>query len=153
SPLICFESAFPDLSRTAVRDGADLLVFQTATTTFQGTWAPDQHAALAAVRAVETGRPTVQAALAGTTAGFDARGHLLAWHPAGAGTVVLQVPRAVSRTPYDALGDWVPAGSVALLAAALVGLSVPEARQEPTERRRRRRSGIPVGTNATSPLH
>ena len=95
----------------------------------------------------------MQAALAGTTAAFDARGRLLAWHPAAAGTVVLQVPRAVGRTPYDALGDWVPAGSVALLVAALVGLSLPEARKARTERHRWRRSGIPAGTNATSPLH
>ena len=51
APLICFESAFPDMSRTAVDRGAQLLVFQSATTTFQGTWAPDQHASLAAVRA------------------------------------------------------------------------------------------------------
>ena len=124
SPLICFESAVPDLSRTAVGAGAELLVFQTATTTFQGTWAPDQHASLAAVRAVETGRPTVHAALAGTTAVFDARGRLLAWHSAATGAVVVQVPRATVRTLYDVLGDWVPAGSMMLLAAALLGLSL-----------------------------
>lgn len=126
SPLICFESAFPDLSRTAADDGADLLVFQTATTTFQGTWAPDQHAGLAAVRAVETGRPAVHAALAGTTAAFDARGRLLAWHSGSTGSVVLQLPRGVSRTPYDVLGAWVPAGSVLLLAATLVAFSLSE---------------------------
>ncbi len=124
APLICFESAFPDLSRRATLDGAELLVFQSATTTFQGTWAPDQHASLAAVRAVETGRPTVQATLAGTTATFDAQGRRLAWHPAATGTVTFTVPLAARDTPYDRFGDWVPAWCFAALAASAIGLSL-----------------------------
>ena len=77
--LICFESAFPDMSRVDTDQGAQLIVYQSATSTFQGTWGPDQHASLGAVRAAETGRPVVQAALTGDTAAFDARGRLLAW--------------------------------------------------------------------------
>ncbi|HEY1004379.1 MAG TPA: apolipoprotein N-acyltransferase, partial [Streptosporangiaceae bacterium] len=77
--LICFESAFPDMSRVDTDLGAQLIVYQSATSTFQGTWGPDQHASLSAVRAAETGRPAVQAALTGVTAAFDARGRLLAW--------------------------------------------------------------------------
>ena len=77
--LICFESAFPDMSRVDTDKGAQLIVYQSATSTFQGTWGPDQHASLAAVRAAETGRPVVQAALTGVTVAFDARGRLLAW--------------------------------------------------------------------------
>ena len=125
APLICFESAFPDLSRRAALDGAELLVFQSSTTTFQGSWVPDQHASLAAVRAVETGRPAVQATLAGTTAAFDAHGP-----PAG---LVAGRDRAPSPsryrwarvdTPYDRLGDWVPAWCFAALAATAIGLSL-----------------------------
>src|SRR5581483_10920703 len=51
-PLICFESTFPDMARREVGLGAQMLVYQTATTTFQGTWAQPQHASVAAVRAV-----------------------------------------------------------------------------------------------------
>ncbi|MFY9933409.1 MAG: apolipoprotein N-acyltransferase, partial [Streptosporangiaceae bacterium] len=69
--LICFESAFPDMSRVDTDKGAQLIVYQSATSTFQGTWGPDQHAALGALRAAETGRPVVQAALTGDTAAFD----------------------------------------------------------------------------------
>ncbi|MGO8889835.1 MAG: apolipoprotein N-acyltransferase, partial [Streptosporangiaceae bacterium] len=72
--LICFESAFPDMARVDTDKGAQLIVYQSATSTFQGTWGPDQHASLAAVRAAETGRPAVQAALTGVTVAFDARG-------------------------------------------------------------------------------
>lgn len=62
-PMVCFESAFPDMSRSLVADGAQVLVAQSSTSTFQHTWAPEQHASLAALRAAETGRPMVHATL------------------------------------------------------------------------------------------
>jgi apolipoprotein N-acyltransferase len=121
-PLICFESAFPDLARNLAADGADLVVVQTADTTFQGSWALDQHASLSAVRAVESGRPVLQAALSGTSAAFDARGRRLAWAPGtwrGAATV--ELPLSAERTPYVRVGDAVPvACALALAAGALV---------------------------------
>src|SRR4249919_3332091 len=76
--LICFESAFPDMSRADARRGAQLIVYQTSDSTFQGSWAPAQHASLGALRAAETGRPVVQAALTGDTVAYDAQGRLLA---------------------------------------------------------------------------
>jgi apolipoprotein N-acyltransferase len=122
--LICFESAFPDMSRVDTDLGAQLIVYQSATSTFQGTWGPDQHASLSAVRAAETGRPVVQAALTGVTAAFDARGRLLAWmgqSSHGVVTVRLGLPAASARTIYDQLGDYVPWSAMAVvIVAALV---------------------------------
>jgi apolipoprotein N-acyltransferase len=118
-PLVCFESAFPDLARDLAADGADLVVVQTADTTFQGSWGLDQHASLSAVRAVESGRPVLQAALSGTSAAFDARGRRLAWAPGswrGAGTV--ELPLSAERTPYARTGDVVPLACAGVLAAA-----------------------------------
>jgi apolipoprotein N-acyltransferase len=124
--LICFESAFPDMSRTAVLQGAQLLVYQSSTATFQGTWAPAQHASLAAVRAAETGRPAVQAALTGDSVAFDAQGRELARMGTdghGALTVHLALPAASYRTWYDRVGDVVPWTAVAVaVAAGLAGL-------------------------------
>ena len=79
--LICFESAFPDMSRVDTDHGAQLIVYQTSDSTWQASWewAQAQHAALGALRAAETGRPVVQAALTGDSVAFDARGRLLAW--------------------------------------------------------------------------
>jgi apolipoprotein N-acyltransferase len=124
TPLVCFESAFPDMSRRAARSGAQLLVFQSATSTFQGSWAPAQHATLAAVRAVETGRPALHATLTGTTAAFDSQGHRLAWLDTHhRGTVVVSVPLAARTTAYVRYGDWVPIGSLAVVVAvSLLGL-------------------------------
>ena len=120
-PLVCFESAFPDMSRNLANRGADLIMVQSATTTFQDSWAPAQHASLAAVRAVETGRPVVHAALTGESAVFDARGRELAWLDTHhRGVLDVTIPLARTATLFDRLGDWVVAlAFVALLAAAI----------------------------------
>jgi apolipoprotein N-acyltransferase len=123
-PLVCFESAFPDLSRNLAAAGADLLVVQTADTTFQRSWGPDQHASLSAVRAVEAGRPVVQAAISGTSAAFDARGRRLAWRSTGwRGAEVVEVPLSGERTPYVRAGDWLPGACAAALALGVLGLA------------------------------
>ncbi|MBO0835219.1 MAG: apolipoprotein N-acyltransferase [Actinobacteria bacterium] len=125
--LICFESSFPDMARVDTDRGAQVIIYQTEDATFQNSWAPAQHAALSAVRAAETGRPVVQAALTGDSAGFDARGRNLAW----AGTsfrgtllVRLALPPPSARTIYDRLGDYVPWTAVGIaVLAALTGLA------------------------------
>ena len=145
--LICFESAFPDMSRVDADHGAQVIIYQTSDSTFQGSWALAQHASLSAVRAAETGRPVVQAALTGDSAAFDARGRLLGWARSsdrGALTVSLSLPAASARTPYDRLGDYVPwsATAVAVLAAAIALISAARVRQH--ESRPDRRAGIPL---------
>jgi apolipoprotein N-acyltransferase len=118
-PLICFESAFPDMSRNLARMGADLIVVQSATTTFQSTWGPQQHGALAAVRAVESGRPVVQASIAGPSVAFDPQGRQLAWEPTTwRGAVVVPVPLSHDDTVFDRFGNWVPLACVIALVVA-----------------------------------
>jgi apolipoprotein N-acyltransferase len=115
--LICFESTFPDYGRAVVHKGARVLVYQSATSTFQDSWAPAQHASLVAVRAAETGRPAVQAALTGVTTAFDAQGRRLAWMDTGrrgAAVVTLTLPSAEFRTPYDRFGDYIAYLAVAV---------------------------------------
>jgi apolipoprotein N-acyltransferase len=176
-PLVCFESTFPDLARSEVRLGARMLVYQTADTTFEGTWEQPQHASLAAVRAVETGRPAVQVALTGTTAGYDATGHrLLGLSRGRTATTLRPVPLTAGRTPFDVAGDWVLALAAAVVAAALAAGSLgvdrlgagtdsavpsgdrdgptrgPEAQPAPGEDRRRPgRAGPPETTPAHVP--
>jgi len=121
--LICFESAFPDMSRVDTDHGAQLIVYQTSDSTWQASWewAQAQHASLSALRAAETGRPVVQAALTGDSVAFDARGRLLAWKGSdfrGVALVRLGLPPASARTLYDQLGDYVPWTAVAIAALA-----------------------------------
>jgi apolipoprotein N-acyltransferase len=124
--LVCFESAFPDMSRAETNQGAQFIVYQSSTSTFQGTWGPDQQGSLAAIRAAETGRPVVQAALTGDTVAFDARGRQVAWlgqDGQGVVTVALNLPAQADKTFYDQAGDYVMWSGVGITAlAALVML-------------------------------
>jgi apolipoprotein N-acyltransferase len=139
-PLICFESTFPDLGSEVVHKGARLIVYESATSTFQGSWAPPQHAALGAVRAAETGRPVVQAALSGVSAAYDPRGRRLAWFDTPQrGSVMVEVSPSSGSTPYDRYGDY-----VAWLAAVITAGAAIQARRKASQPAR---SGIRAGAS------
>ncbi|MFD5793928.1 apolipoprotein N-acyltransferase [Streptomyces diastatochromogenes] len=150
-PMICFETAFPDMSRHLAEDGADVLLGQSATSTFQHSWAPEQHASLAALRAAETGRPMVHATLTGVSAVYGPSGQRLGpWLGTGASTArVYDVPLAHGVTPYVRYGDW-PVHGALLVLAALCGtegvraLRQRRAGREPLVRPARTAHGSPV---------
>ncbi|MFJ3911135.1 apolipoprotein N-acyltransferase [Streptomyces vinaceus] len=140
-PLVCFESAFPDMSRRLTRDGAALLIAQSATSSFQRSWAPAQHASLAALRAAEDGRPMVHATLTGISAVYGPSGERVgAALPTSARTArVYEVPLARGSTYYVRFGDWPVGACLALLAvycaaegARSLGLRKPAPAPEPT---------------------
>lgn len=108
-PLVCFETAFPDMSRHLASEGARLLVAQSATSSFQDSWAPRQHASLAALRAAESWRPMVHATLTGVSAMYGSRGEPVADQlgTEQSGTLVSTVPLASGTSPYVRYGDWV----------------------------------------------
>ncbi len=130
-PLVCFETAFPDMSRRLVRDGADVLVAQSATSTFQATWAPEQHASLGALRAAETGRPMVHATLTGVSAVYGPDGSRIG-EPLGterSTAAVYEVPLTRTGTPYVRFGDWPVTAAAAVLALAAGTAAVRELRR------------------------
>jgi len=81
--LICFESCFPDPARQLRRGGAQMLTILTNDEWFSGTDAPWEHAAMAAVRAVESRVPVVQSANGGYALVVDACGRFLVKSPPG----------------------------------------------------------------------
>ncbi len=106
-PLISFETTFSDLPRRVVDLGAELVAYQSSTSSYQGSWAQPQLASMAAVHATETGHPAVHAGLSGVSSAFDARGRNLGWLPAAdRGVLVVDVPLGARTTLYDRLGDW-----------------------------------------------
>ncbi|MFJ9567437.1 apolipoprotein N-acyltransferase [Streptomyces fuscichromogenes] len=118
-PMICFETAFPDMSRHLAQDGAQVLVGQSSTSSFQDSWAPEQHASLAALRAAETGRTMVHATLTGVSAVYGPGGERIGpWLGTDASTVhVYEVPVARGVTPFVRYGDWPVGGALLVLAA------------------------------------
>ncbi|WP_405964900.1 apolipoprotein N-acyltransferase [Streptomyces sp. NBC_00723] len=118
-PMVCFETAFPDMSRHLAGDGADVLVAQSSTSSFQHSWAPAQHASLGALRAAETGRPFVHSTLTGVSAVYDASGRRMgSWLGTEASTTaVYDVPLADGVTPYVRYGDWPVHGALLVLLA------------------------------------
>ncbi|WP_411151263.1 apolipoprotein N-acyltransferase [Streptomyces sp. A30] len=116
-PMVCFETAFPDMTRHLTEDGADVLIGQSATSTFQHSWAPEQHASLAALRAAETGRPMVHATLTGVSAVYGASGQRIGpWLGTSASTSeVYEVPLADGVTPYVRFGDWTVQAALLIL--------------------------------------
>ncbi|MDQ1043709.1 apolipoprotein N-acyltransferase [Streptomyces sp. V4I2] len=118
-PMVCFETAFPDMTRHLTEDGADVLIGQSATSTFQQSWAPEQHASLAALRAAETGRPMVHATLTGVSAVYGASGQRIGeWLGTSASTSeVYEVPLADGVTPYVRYGDWAVRAALLILGA------------------------------------
>jgi len=74
APLICWESAFPDLVHAQIRNGAQFLVIPTDDAWFGKSSGTFQHAQIAQMRAVETGEWVVQAASTGISGIISPRG-------------------------------------------------------------------------------
>lgn len=123
--LICFEEAFPDMSRHLAAEDAQVIIYQTSDSTFEGSWELGQHASLAAVRAVESGRPAIQVALTGDSSAFTASGRELAWIPkTERGAFVVTLPLSLGTTFFVRWGDWAPDAALLLLVlAALVAIA------------------------------
>jgi apolipoprotein N-acyltransferase len=116
---ICFENAFPDLFRRFVAKGAGLMMVSTNDSSFLFSPASREHVIMSQLRAVETGRWVVHAAISGQSAIVDPRGHVVASTGLFERTILrATVPVETSRTLYVRWGDWFPwaCGIGALLA-------------------------------------
>jgi apolipoprotein N-acyltransferase len=65
APLICWESAFPDLIHAQIQNGAQFLVIPTDDAWFGKSSGTFQHAQIAQMRAIESGEWVVQSASTG----------------------------------------------------------------------------------------
>lgn len=116
--VICYESAFAHYSRDAARRGAELLVVSTSNRAFGRSGLSAQHVALSQMRAAETARPVLHAAVSGITAVIDPDGRVRQRSGLFEQAVTRgSVTTTTGTTPSVRLGDWV-------LAASLVGLVV-----------------------------
>ncbi len=112
---VCYESVFPGVARTLVREGAQLLVNVSNDAWFGPSFGGAQHFAMGRLRAVETGRWLLRAANDGITAAIDPYGRVSERLERGrAGVLVASYAQLSGRTPYVRWGD------APVLAAALL---------------------------------
>jgi apolipoprotein N-acyltransferase len=117
--VICFESMFGMEVRSLVRDGAQILVVSTNNRSYRRSANSEQHLAAAQIRAVETGRPVLQAAISGISAVVDADGAVVARQPLFRnGVLEGTVTTRGGQTPYVRFGEWVLLASLAALLLA-----------------------------------
>ena len=122
SVAVCYEAVFPWLSRTAVRQGSQLLATITNDAWYGTSAAPHQHFQQARVRAVENGRYLVRAANTGISAVVDPYGRVVVQSPLfETGTWVGEVRWLDGTTPYVLIGDAV-AWACILVTIALLAL-------------------------------
>ena len=106
-PAICYEVVYPQITRTQVRNGANVLVTITNDAWYDGTSAPRQHLNQARLRAIEADRYLLRAGTTGISALVDPSGRILKELPMGKeGTIFAEFQPIATRTPYVRFGDW-----------------------------------------------
>ncbi|HEX15572.1 MAG TPA: apolipoprotein N-acyltransferase [Deltaproteobacteria bacterium] len=122
SVLICFEVIFPELSRLALRRGADFLVTITNDAWFGRTAAPYQHMAQVVFRAVEGRVWIARAANTGISGVVDPKGRIVrATELFSKEAFTALVGKTSGLTLYCRLGDWfvLLAGAIFIASASL----------------------------------
>lgn len=108
---ICYEMIFPHLSRRAVQNQADLLVYLSNDAWYGKSSAPYQLFSMAALRAVETRRSVVRAANTGISGFVDPTGRITGRTALfEEATLTADMPVLAKKTIYTRWGDWFPTG-------------------------------------------
>ncbi|HEX3071373.1 MAG TPA: apolipoprotein N-acyltransferase [Thermoanaerobaculia bacterium] len=127
-PAICYEVVFPQIPRTQVVHGANVLITITNDAWYDGTSAPRQHLNQARLRAIENDRYLLRAGTTGISAVIDPTGRIVQELAMGKqGIIYADFQPRTSVTPYVHYGDWF---AWAAMVAVVVGMV------------RRKRSGL-----------
>jgi len=123
---ICFESVFARDVRALARRGAEVMVYSTNDSSFERTFASEQHLTHVRMRAAELRQWGVQAAISGHSALVDPNGVVIERSPLFVPTVVEGVVQArAASSLYARVGDlfawgWTAGSGLALALYALV---------------------------------
>jgi apolipoprotein N-acyltransferase len=122
SVAICYEVVYPNLVRSFVAAGSELLTTITNDAWFGPTSAPYQHFEQASMRAIENGRYLVRAANTGISGIVDPYGRVLAASPIFERAVIMGEARFLKEsTFYTRTGDVFAYASVIVTLAMLAG--------------------------------
>jgi apolipoprotein N-acyltransferase len=118
--VICYEAIFPDLVRRFTKNGAELLINISNDGWYGRSAAPEQHLAMARVRAIENRRWLLRGTNNGHTVVVDPYGRITGEIPVDTRAVLAAAfDYRSDLTPYVRWGDWVAWLCVALSAACL----------------------------------
>jgi apolipoprotein N-acyltransferase len=124
---VCYEVVYPWIARGHVRAGADVLFTLTNDAWYGRMGAQRQHWQAAVMRAVETGRPLVRAAITGISGAVAPDGTVLdVLGPGRRGSLVVPVPPPKAGVPAVVLGE-----SVLLVCAGGLGAAILRRRVSP----------------------
>lgn len=106
--LICYEDIFPDLARSNIKAGANVLVNITNDAWYGNTSAQHQHLIFSQFRALENRRYLVRSTNTGVTALIDPRGEIVEiLLPFVEGVMIKKVPLEKKITFYSRFGDYI----------------------------------------------
>lgn len=106
--LICYEDIFPDLARSNIKSGANVLINITNDAWYGNTSAQYQHLVFSQFRALENRRYLVRSTNTGVTALIDPRGEIVEkLLPFTEGVMIKKVPLEKGITFYSKFGDYV----------------------------------------------
>ncbi len=127
---ICYESVFPQVARSMVRNGAEVLVNISNDAWFGRTAGAEQHFQMGRVRAIETRRTVARAGNDGITAVIAASGRVVERFPRGQQEAfVARFATSDVVTAYVRFGDWVVAvAGLVLVVVALASVRTPTPR-------------------------
>ncbi len=120
--VICYEDAFPEVSRALSKSGANLLVNLTNDAWYGRTSAPYQHLALSVFRAVENRRTFLRATNTGVSAVISPSGFVEMQSGIFEPAILVVNARLVDKvSSYTMLGDWF---AIACVIYMLIGIIV-----------------------------
>jgi apolipoprotein N-acyltransferase len=133
SPLICYEAIFPG-DAVDGKDPPRLMVNITDDAWYQYTTGPDQHFAIARVRAIETGLPLIRVADMGTNAVVDGVGRIVAERASDeAGFIDSDLPEPLeAQTLFARNGNSISDGMILFVALLLALARFRAARKSET---------------------
>jgi apolipoprotein N-acyltransferase len=118
---ICYESVLPDLVRRFTANGAELLINISNDGWYGRSWGPEQHLAIARVRAIENRRWVLRGTNNGHTVSIDPYGRIAARIPPDErGVLAAPYDFRSDMTLYARFGDWVAWMCVIVSAVAFV---------------------------------
>jgi apolipoprotein N-acyltransferase len=129
APLVCYEDIFPELARSSVRAGAEVLFVATNNAWYGEEGGASQHAAHSVLRAVENRRPVMRCGNGGWSGWIDAYGTVRevlrddrgSIYFRGGGTLTVMQERRWRRQQsfYTRHGNWFIGVSGGFVAAGL----------------------------------